>query len=311
MKCMYKFNLFVLLRFLDWLINKYILRRTEFKRKLRDVEMYLDLVTPGISKALAIYKSREDDMVQIIKEVLKPGMVVVDCGSNIGFYPLLESKILNGKGAIYAIEPDSRNYRVLEKNKNIPSLQSEIKTFNIALSNNTGMQQMFVAERANLNKLVSSGGDSFPDRNSVNEIINVETMTMDDFCTSQKITPDFVRMDIEGFEVEVFQGMKNIFKNAKSGFMVFLELHPNAYTHERSFSHELEILMNQGFYAKVLVSAGVPVPSKMKKLGYKPKQLISSDGVVRGYYDNVKNDDLVLLTCSEPKVSRYVLLQKK
>jgi FkbM family methyltransferase len=308
---MYKFNLFVLLRFLDWLINKYILRRTEFKRKLRDVEMYLDLVTPGISKALAIYKSREDDMVQIIKEVLKPGMVVVDCGSNIGFYPLLESKILNGKGAIYAIEPDSRNYRVLEKNKNIPSLQSEIKTFNIALSNNTGMQQMFVAERANLNKLVSSGGDSFPDRNSVNEIINVETMTMDDFCTSQKITPDFVRMDIEGFEVEVFQGMKNIFKNAKSGFMVFLELHPNAYTHERSFSHELEILMNQGFYAKVLVSAGVPVPSKMKKLGYKPKQLISSDGVVRGYYDNVKNDDLVLLTCSEPKVSRYVLLQKK
>ena len=199
----------------------------------------------------------------------------------------------------------------IEKNKNIPSLQSEIKTFNIALSNNTGIQQMFVAERANLNKLVSSGGDSFPDRSPVNEIINVETMTMDDFCTSQKITPDFVRMDIEGFEVEVFQGMKNIFKNAKSGFMVFLELHPNAYTHERSFSHELEILMNQGFYAKVLVSAGEPVPSKMKKLGYKPKQLISSDGVVRGYYDNVKNDDLVLLTCSEPKVSRYVLLQKK
>ena len=292
-------------------MNKYLLRRKTFKRKLQDVEMHLDLVTPGISKVLAIYKTREDDMVQIIKEVLKPGMTVIDCGSNIGFYPLLESRILNGKGVIYAVEPDIRNYRILEKNACIQPSYTEIKTFNIALSNNSGSHKMFVAERSNLNKLISTSNDYFPDRHNVNEIVDVKTMSIDDFCSEQKISADFIRMDIEGFEVEVFQGMKETFRNAKSGFMVFLELHPVAYTSDRSFSHELELLIDQGFFAKVLISAGESVPEKMKKLGYTPKKIIPSDGVMRGYYDNISNNDLVSLTCHEPKVSRYVLLQKK
>jgi len=308
---MYKYDLGVMARGIDWLFNKFLLRRTEMKRKLQDVEMFLDLVTPGISKVLAIYRTREDDMVQVIKEVLNPGMTIVDCGSNIGFYPLLESKILNGDGVIYAIEPDIRNYRILEMNAQDQSYGTEIKTFNIALSNRTGSQKMFVAERANLNKLVSSDDDAFPSRHGVNEVIEVKTMTMDDFCLDQKISVDFIRMDIEGFEVEVFEGMESIFRNAKSGFMVFLELHPIAYSSERSFSDGLELLMDQGYYAKALISAGEPIPPRIKDLGYKPKKLISSDGVTRGYYDDIKNVDLVSLTCLLPKVSRYVLLQKK
>ena len=93
--------------------------------------------------------------------------------------------------------------------------------------------------------------------------------------------------------------------------MVFLELHPNAYTSSRSFASELEFLMSHGFYAKVLISAGEAVPPKMKELGYEPKKIIPSDGFMRGYYDDIKNDDLVELTCTQPKSSRYVLLQKR
>ena len=308
---MYKRNLVFYIRAADWLLNKYIFRRVQFKRKLRDVEMYLDLVNPGISKVLSVYKTREDDMVQVMKEVLKSGMTIVDCGSNIGFYPLLEAKILKGKGKIFAIEPDERNYRILEQNADLESSGIKIETFKIALSNSTGKQKMFVAERANLNKLVSEGEDGFADRNIVNKTIDVDTMTMDDFCLQQNISVDFVRMDIEGFEVEVFEGMKHTFKNAKSGFMVFLELHPIAYSEERSFSNELKILIDQGFFAKVLITAGEPKPKKISKLGYSPKKLIPSDGVVRGYYDDIKNEDLIELTCSVPKVSRYVLMQKK
>jgi FkbM family methyltransferase len=306
---MNKYNILTLLRRLNWFINKYIFKKTEIKQKLNDVEMYLDLVTPGISKTLSLHNTRENDKVMVIKDVLKPGMTVIDCGSNIGFYPLLESKIMDGHGTIYAIEPDNRNYRILEMNANIS--KTSIKTFKIAFSNITGIQKMFVAKKSNLNKLVSSDNDNFSDRHTVDQIIDIETITMDEFCEKNKISVDFVRMDIEGFEVEVFQGMKNIFANAKSGFMVFLELHPNAYSDERSFADELESLMDQGYYAKVLISAGEPIPPKMQELGYKPKNIISSDGFLRGYYDDIKNADLVALTCGTPKMSRYILLQKR
>jgi FkbM family methyltransferase len=305
-----KYNYLSLARRFDWFINKNILHKTEIRRKLRDVEMYLDLVTPGISSTLAIRKSREDDMVHVMKEVIKPGMTIIDCGSNIGFYPLLEAKILGENGVIYAIEPDARNYRILEKNASIAPA-GLIKTFNIAVSNRTGKQKMFVADHSNLNKLASSEDDNFPNRHNVEEIVDVDTITMDDFCEQQNIEVDFIRMDIEGFEVEVFQGMKNIFKNAKSGFIVFLELHPYAYSDERSFAQELEFLIEQGYYAPILISAGEAQPQKMKELGYEPKKIIPSDGFLRGYYDNIKNDDLVALTCLKPKSSRYVLMQKK
>ena len=298
-------------RKLDWNISKKIFRRKYFKRRLREFDMYLDLVTPGISKTLAINKSREEDMIQVIKEELRPGMTVIDCGSNIGFYPLLEANILKNDGKIYAIEPDSRNYFILQKNIKQCEYGEIIKSYNIAVSNRTGTSKMFVAEKSNLNKLSSADDDKFSIRHNVQEVVDVKTVTIDEFCKNEGITLDFIRMDIEGFEVEVFQGMKETFENAKSGFMVFLELHPHAYSEQRSFSNEIQKLLDLNYYAKVIISAGEPIPPIFKQLGYTPTKEINSDGFIRGYYDSIPNKDVVELTCGLPKASRYVLLQKK
>lgn len=301
----------ILIRRIDWVVAKYILRKKYFKRKLNEFEMYLDLITPGISRTLAIYKTREDDMIQVIKEVLKPGMTVIDCGSNIGFYPLLEAKLLKDNGKIFAFEPDPRNYKTLEKNINLIKNSKLVKPQQKAISNRSGTAEMFIASMANLNKLSSSDNEKFSARHNVNEIIDVEAITIDSFCEQENISPDFIRMDIEGFEVEVFQGMRNLFKTAKSGFMIMLELHPHAYSEERSFAKELNNLFELGFFAKIIISAGEPLPPKYKELGYLPDSEIVSDGYVRGFYNNVRNEDVISLTCEEPKSSRYILLQKK
>jgi len=306
-----KNKIFQFFRRVDWFLAKRIFRKRTYKRRLKDFEMYLDLITPGISKTLAVYKSREDDMIQVIKEELKPGMTVIDCGSNIGFYPLLEANILKNSGSIYAIEPDSRNYNILKKNVELCQYGTTIKPFQMAVSNQNGVSKMFVAEQSNLNKLSSKDDKSFSERHSVDSTVDVKTITMDDFCNQESIIPNFVRMDIEGFEVEVFQGMQNLFSDAKSGFMVFLELHPHAYSEERSFARELEKLFDIGYFAKILISAGEPIPPKYKEFGYTPKMEIVSDGFIRGFYDNVRNEHVIPLTCVQPKASRYVLLSKR
>ena len=249
-------------------------------------------------------------MIKVIKEVLKPGMKVIDCGSNIGFYPLLEAKILKGQGQIHAFEPDPRNFKVLEKNVKLFKDEKFIKPYQKAISNNNGIEQMLVASMANLNKLSSLDNEKFSARHNVNEIVDVETIKIDSFCKENKISPDFIRMDIEGYEVEVFQGMRELFKNSKAGFMIMLELHPHAYSNERSFAKELEYLFELNFNGKILISAGEPVPPQYKELGYSPDETIVSDGYLRGVYRNVKIEDIIPLTCFEPKASRYILLQK-
>lgn len=296
------------IRRIDWFVSKNILKKRMIRRKMPDFSLYLDLLTPGISRTLAIYRSREEDMIYIIKKVLKPGMKVIDCGSNIGFYPLLEANILKGDGTIYAIEPDKRNFVVLNSNIKACEHASMIKAFQLAASNKVGVDKMYVAEQANLNKIITSG-DDFPDRHVVDKIVDVEATTLDAFCAENE-NVDFIRMDIEGFEVEVFQGMKNIFRNANKGFMVFLELHPHAYAEQRDFSKEICKIIRLGFIAKYIVSAGKSCPQKFTDLGYSPFITIKTDGLIRGVFENVKNDDVVQLTCYKPKISRYVLFQK-
>jgi len=118
-------------------------------------------------------------------------------------------------------------------------------------------------------------------------------------------------MDIEGYEVEVFQGMRKTCKNAKSGFMILLELHPNLYSEKRSFAKELEKLFQLDFRAKIIISAGEPTPKKFDDLGYIPVRKIESDGFIRGWYENIENKDVPGLTCYQPKISRYILLEKQ
>lgn len=300
-----------LLRRLDWFIAERIFHKLTIKRRLKEFEMYLDVKTPGISKTLAIYKSRENDMVQVIKEVMKPGMTVIDCGSNIGFYPLLEANILKNSGSIYAVEPDSRNFKILEKNIKLCPYGEMIKPYKMAFSNKNGVEEMLVAKQSNLTKLSANDNEKFSAKYAVDDIVEVKTITMDDFCAQNDIHTDFVRMDIEGFEVEVFQGMKKLFINAKTGFMVLLELHPHAYSEERSFARELAKLFDMGYFAKILISAGEPIPKKYEELGYIPKEEIVTDGFIRGWYEDVKIEHVISLTCGEPKASRYILLEKR
>ena len=234
---------------LDWYFSKWILRKKIIKRRLKYFYMYLDLQVEGISRTLAFYKTREEDKIQVMRKYLTKGMIILDCGSNIGFYPLLEAELLKADGEIYAIEPDIRNFIILKKNIQLCPYGDIIKPFNMAVSNKTGTEKMFVATKSNLNKLYSSDDGDFIDRHDIEESVDVETITIDDFCLREDIQIDFLRMDIEGYEVEVFQGMKNTFDNAKKGLMVLLELHPHAYSNERSFSFELEMLFKKGFIA--------------------------------------------------------------
>jgi len=298
------------LRRVDWLISKRVLKKKLIRRRLIDFDMYLDLVTPGISRPLALYRIREADKVQLIKEYVKPGMTVVDCGSNIGFYPLLEAKTMGGTGSIYAIEPDPRNFDVLLKNIEYSPYSDIIKPFHMAASNSTGKEKMLIARRSNLTKLSASDDKSFADRHSVNDTIEIDTITLDDFSSREKISINFIRMDIEGYEVEVFQGMAKILQNSSPGLRILLELHPYAYSEERSFANELEKLFNWGYVAKVLISAGSPQPDQYKKLGYSPNKTIDSDGFVRGIYEDIKTEDVISLTCGQPKATRYILLEK-
>ena len=89
------------------------------KRKIFNYKMYLDPRDKGISRTLILFGERELDHKIILEKVLKKNMKIFDIGANIGYYVLMESKLVGKKGKILAIEPVQKNMRLLQKNLNL------------------------------------------------------------------------------------------------------------------------------------------------------------------------------------------------
>ena len=295
---------------IKWNLCKYILGKKTILCKVQGNLMHLDLINEGISRVLALQGIREADHTKIMKDELQYGMAVLDIGANIGYYPLLEASHVGVEGKVYAIEPDLRNIELLRDNVRVNNFQNIVDIYNMACSNKNGKEKIFLAKKTNLNTFASKDDHKFLAEHLIDRTEEISVTTVDKFLEEKSAKIDFVRMDIEGYEVEVFQGMHNTLQSAKAGFKVLFELHPQAYSENHSLAKELEKFFQWGFRTKIVISAGEARPKKFVELGYEPEEVIHCDGFDRGWYGNIKNEDTIQLTCYLPKVSRYVLLEK-
>src|SRR5437879_13308135 len=79
----------------------------------------------GISRELAAYRTHEPLASKLLQKFLKPGMNLVDIGSNLGYYALLEARTVGGAGRVIAIEPVAGNFAQLSKNVHANGYRSE------------------------------------------------------------------------------------------------------------------------------------------------------------------------------------------
>lgn len=287
-----------------WHFDRRILKRKTSLVKIQGSWMALDLVHPGISKALYVHGIREAVHTDLIKEGLKPGMTILDIGANIGYYAFLEARMVGPSGKVLAVEPDRRNVDLLLKGIEANQYERIIEVRQMGMSNVVGEQQMLLSEKTNLNTFVMS------DKQSPDKTVTVPVTTVDQYLADKKTEVDLVRMDVEGFEVEIFDGMQNTLRSARPGFKILFELHPDTYSEERSLVKQLERIFSLHYRPKYLVSAGRSQFPKFEKRGYEPVRVWNTDGYQRGLYENVSNEHAIELTCFPPKPSRYMMLEK-
>ena len=156
-------------------------------------KIYLDLKNPGISKTLAYYGTREEEKLFLIKEILDEGDAVIDCGSNIGIYPVYINKFIGSGGYICMIEPDKRNLQTLIKNSNLLTCKNNLVEG--AISDKTYIGKLFESDYTNLNSLDST---TTPGKNSSSQ--DVKIISVKELLS---LLPDnqrkfkLLRMDIE------------------------------------------------------------------------------------------------------------------
>ncbi|MBR9706744.1 FkbM family methyltransferase [Candidatus Pacearchaeota archaeon] len=169
----------------------------------------------NVAKRLNTVKKSQDflklhEEVKQIKKYLQNPKHLIDIGANCGeisFY--LSKEYPNAK--IYAFEPGTRAFNVLRKIK---------KKFHL---NNLLIYKMALGDKKEI------VGMEFPDSNDTLAFITkrknsknkVRIEKLDDFIAKKKITQiDFIKIDVEGFEMKILNGGANSIKKSKPLMLV-------------------------------------------------------------------------------------------
>jgi FkbM family methyltransferase len=198
--------------------------------KVNDYEMFIIPTDKGISAELAMFNSHEPLTTKVIASQLNKGMVCLDIGSNIGYYAILESRIVGQEGKVICIEPSALNFQYLRKNLEMEG-KSNIQTYNVAVGDIDESVYLVADNRSNLCRVVKQS-ELNPIANGYNEDkhLGVRTLSkipmkrIDSLIGELAIDRlDLVRMDPEGYESNIYRGMKSTIQKYKP--MLFIEFH--------------------------------------------------------------------------------------
>lgn len=171
----------------------------------------------AIHQDLFEYKKREpictDYLIHSL--ILKKGDTVLDIGANIGYYVLVESQLVGESGRVYAVEPVSSTFELLKENVSLNNFNN-VSMFRLAFGGKDAESEIYVCAEPNLCaiKREAVGG----------KILGKEKVymeTVDNFL-KDKSPPSLIRMDVEGYEYEIFKGMA---KTLKGNARILVELH--------------------------------------------------------------------------------------
>ncbi len=222
--------------------TKMAIARLKHRKKfvLRNVQgsnMYLNIKDKGICSDLYLRGKREDKATDELMKRVKPGMVIADVGANIGYYALMEAKAVGPKGKVYAIEPIPENIVLLKKNIAANDYKN-IEVFNKAAGDKNCKKKIFISKQSNLSTFCEN-----VELDQSGETIDVDVFTLDSFFKNRE-KPQIVRMDVEGYEYEILQGMKKTMKECKN-LQFFIEVHADFMGEEKTVRF-LKILKQNG-----------------------------------------------------------------
>ena len=190
----------------------------EVVREIQGSRMLLNLRDQGIHKDLFLYGKREPECTRLVQQELRKGMKIVDIGANIGYYVLMEAKIVGDSGKIYAIEPEPANFEVLKKNVAMNSYTGRVEPLMASVGDKNEASYLLVSSQANLHKIAT------PEqvRQNTGKLIKVDMVSLDRFLEGKEA--GFVRMDVEGYEYFIIRGMERIFREGRP-LKMLIEVH--------------------------------------------------------------------------------------
>jgi FkbM family methyltransferase len=214
--------------------NAYMGNNTVLCKVLSKYKMYVNSLDRGLAPHLIMDGYWESWLTQCLARIIQPGFVCIDAGANFGYYTLMMSELCGKEGRTIAIEPNPELCKYLKLTQCIHGWPFE--TIEAALSYKKGNTTLVIPDSYPGTASITSAHSLLNGKTSK---IKVRTLTVDELVKQLNLPKvDVIKIDVEGAEPLVFEGMRYTIAN-NPGLQIVMEYSPFMYPKAKKFTEYL------------------------------------------------------------------------
>jgi FkbM family methyltransferase len=172
-------------------------------------------------------KRRERATMQRFAKLIRPGDCVLEAGGHIGYISLYFAQLAGPRGSVHVFEPGSNNLPYVRANV---AGRDNVSVVEMALGREPGHLTMYVEDLTGQNNSLvpEFAGLENNQQNAVRVNVTQEIVgvtTIDAYTDEMRISPSFIKIDVEGFEWEVLRGAARVLAEFRPTMMVEVQTH--------------------------------------------------------------------------------------
>jgi FkbM family methyltransferase len=173
--------------------------------------LFVDGRDLSLSPGIILDGCWEPNVTRALISLVRAGMTVVEIGANIGYFTTLLGRLVGRQGCVRAFEANPAVFDLLTENIDINGLVPFVRAEPILVCDTCGEREINLLERHHGSGSMLSFGDEFlalyRDKKTT---VTVPATTLDEYWKNEARPIDVVKMDAEGSEPMIVDGMRGI-----------------------------------------------------------------------------------------------------
>lgn len=167
----------------------------------------------------------ETALYEFVRTTLKPGAHVLDVGSFLGIYALLEAGLAGPAGRVVTVEPTAWSAAIARRHLRYNAADAAaVILVEAAAGAAPGEATLHEYDLPYVNALTQA-----PDGVGTPRLRRVQVRTLDEICAAHGLAPTFIRLDVQGAEWQALEGARQMIAAAGDRLTIVAEMHPQCW----------------------------------------------------------------------------------